>query len=261
MAPLIGIYSYISKDYFPIADFVPSAQYRAVSDDPFIIGLRAIFAERPDLKPATVSTEAGLDKSAIRKMLDGSVKSPKISNAVKIASILGTTIEEIVGDPQTVWIEKPHASLAGNVGAGAQVPVFEAYPNGSGPKVPLPPGLKRTDVIAVRIEGDSMEPVYSAGDLLFYHRETADGVPAESIGHRCVCEDANGMGWVKQIKLGSQPGLYNLVSLNPGATNMHDVELKWAARVLLHWPAELVAPFEHGQSQYQHQITSENQSR
>ena len=39
-----------------------------------------------------------------------------------------------------------------------------------------------------------MGPAYSAGDLLFYTRNSADGVPSEVIGNRCVCEDKDGVG-------------------------------------------------------------------
>ena len=89
-----------------------------------------------------------------------------------------------------------------------------------------------------------MEPIYFEGDLLFFRRETHDGVPSEAIGRTCVCEDAAGMGWVKQVKPGSSPGLFHLIALNPQSDNMHDVELKWATPVRLHWPAELVSKLD-----------------
>lgn len=91
----------------------------------------------------------------------------------------------------------------------------------------------------MEIEGDSMEPIYSAGDLLFYTRHTHEGVPSEAIERRCVCEDTEGHGWVKLIKPGSAPGVFHLIALNPDAINQHDVQLKWASPVRLHWPAEL----------------------
>lgn len=151
-----------------------------------------------------------------------------------IAGILKVSVTDLIIE------ERPTVAIAGNVGAGANVPVFDVYEKGDGPQVQCPPGLSPHGVVAVEVIGDSMEPIYSAGDLLFYTRHSHEGVPADVVGHRCVCEDAEGMGWVKQVKLGSAPGLFNLISLNPGADNMHDVTLKWAARVRLHWPADLV---------------------
>lgn len=142
--------------------------------------------------------------------------------------------------PSDLIIEsRPTVAIAGAVGAGAMVPVFDAYEKGDGPQVECPAQLSPHGIVAVEIVGDSMEPIYSAGDLLFYTRESSDSVPTDAVGHRCVCEDVDGMGWVKQVRAGSAPGLFNLISLNPGADNQHDVKLKWAARVRLHLPADL----------------------
>jgi phage repressor protein C with HTH and peptisase S24 domain len=138
--------------------------------------------------------------------------------------------QEISADPEPYPLQ---------VGAGAQVPVFDAYEKGDGPQVECPPGLSPHGIVAVEVEGDSMEPIYSDGDLLFYTRNGHDAVLSDDIGHRCVCEDEDGMGWVKQIKPGDEPGLFHLISLNPGANNIWNVRLKWAARVRLHWPVEL----------------------
>ena len=204
--------------------------------DPFVRGLQAIFDRNSSLKPATVSKAAGLSTSAIRKMFENGSQSPKVTTARKIADVLNLTIEDVIAGADA---PQKSISIAGKVGAGATVPVFDAYEKGDGPQVEAPPGLPAHGIVAVEVEGDSMEPIYSAGDLLFYTRDAADGVPDDVIGHRCVCEDEDGNGWVKQVRLGSEKGRYNLVSLNPSATNQHDVRLKWAARVRLHWPADL----------------------
>ncbi|ETX26611.1 phage repressor protein [Roseivivax isoporae LMG 25204] len=149
-----------------------------------------------------------------------------------LAKIFGLSASDLIIEA------RPTVAIAGRVGAGARVPVFDAYEKGDGPQVEAPPGLSPHGVVAVEVSGDSMEPVYSAGDLLFYSRIAPDAVPDDVIGHMCVCEDLNGMGWVKQVKRGSERGLFNLISLNPGAETMWDVPLKWAARVRLAWPAE-----------------------
>ncbi|AUQ74781.1 XRE family transcriptional regulator [Phaeobacter piscinae] len=151
-----------------------------------------------------------------------------------IANILGVAVSDLIVE------DRPTIAIAGKVGAGAQVPVFDVYEKGDGPQVECPPGLSPRGVVAVEVEGDSMEPVYSAGDLLFYTRDSSEGVPGDVIGHRCVCEDVDGMGWVKQVKAGDEPGLFHLISLNPTGANMWNVHLKWAARVRLHWPVEFV---------------------
>ncbi|MHA7870643.1 MAG: S24 family peptidase [Salipiger thiooxidans] len=183
-----------------------------------------------------VTRAAGVSYEQYKGFMQGKSRSTNVDDAFKVAQAFGVSVEDFfAGDLDTATT----ITIAGTVGAGARVPVFDAYEKGDGPQVECPPGLSPHGIVAVEIEGDSMEPTFSAGDLLFYTRHTHEGVPVDVIGHRCVVEDETGMGWVKQVKLGSGPGLFNLISLNPTADNMHDIKLKWAARVRLHWPAEL----------------------
>lgn len=207
--------------------------------DEFLEGLRKVM-EAKSLKPAPLSEKAGLGTTAIRDLYRKKAASPKLSTALKIADAVEMSVDQIIAAAHAPVPTLRTIAIAGRVGAGAYVPVFDAYgKEGDGPRVEAPPGLPTSGVVAVEVEGDSMEPIYSAGDLLFYTRTTPDGVPTEAIGRRCVCECEKGLGWVKQVKLGSEPGLFNLISLNPGAENQHDVRLKWAAPVRLHWPADL----------------------
>ncbi|GAA6196997.1 S24 family peptidase [Pseudophaeobacter arcticus] len=183
-----------------------------------------------------LAEKAGVSYEQLKKINQGKTQSTNAEDALRIAAATGVSLERFMagdfGGPSTI-------AIAGKVGAGAQVPLFDAYEKGDGPQVECPPGLSPHGIVAVEVKGDSMEPVYSAGDLLFYTRNGHDAVPSDDIGHRCVCEDEDGMGWVKQIKPGDEPGLFHLISLNPGANNIWNVRLKWAARVRLHWPAEL----------------------
>lgn len=183
-----------------------------------------------------LADKAGVSYEQLKKVSQGRTQSTNAEDALKLASAVGVSLESfMLGE----FDGSPTIAIAGKVGAGAQVPVFDAYEKGDGPQVECPPGLSPHGVVAVEVEGDSMEPVYSAGDLLFYTRNGHDSVPDDVIGHKCVCEDVEGMGWVKQVKAGDEPGLFHLISLNPTGSNMHNVRLNWAARVRLHWPAEL----------------------
>lgn len=175
----------------------------------------------------------------VPKQVDRSVVNKMVLGGRKISAEELLSISQITGFPLPNELHRPTVAIAGAVGAGAMVPVFDAYEKGDGPQVECPPQMSPHGVVAVEVQGDSMEPVYSAGDLLFYTREAAEGVPSDAIGHRCVCEDMDGMGWVKQVRAGSEPGLFHLISLNPGADNKHDVKLKWAARVRMHLPADM----------------------
>jgi phage repressor protein C with HTH and peptisase S24 domain len=185
-----------------------------------------------------VALDSGVSYEQLKNLSQGKSKSTNVDDAVRIAASFGISLEALL-EGQLTSNRAPTIAIAGKVGAGAQVPLFDAYEKGDGPQVECPPGLSPHGVVAVEVEGDSMEPIYSAGDLLFYTRNGHDAVPSDDIGHRCVCEDEDGMGWVKQVKPGDEPGLFHLISLNPGANNIWNVRLKWAARVRLHWPAEL----------------------
>ncbi|WP_254658821.1 S24 family peptidase [Ruegeria sp. TM1040] len=205
--------------------------------------LARITERREELKLSeqALALQSGMSKDGIRNWrrrfeAGDDNAGANVSSISKVASTLGVSelwLLHGIGESKT-----PTISIAGKVGAGSQVPVFDAYEKGDGPQVECPPGIGPHGVVAVEVEGDSMEPVYSAGDLLFYSRNGHDSVPDDVVGYKCVCEDADGMGWVKQVKAGDEPGLFHLISLNPTGANMWNVRLKWAARVRLHWPAE-----------------------
>ncbi|MDO6586826.1 S24 family peptidase [Salipiger sp. 1_MG-2023] len=183
-----------------------------------------------------VTASADVSYEQFKGFLQGKSRSTNVDDAIKVAHAFGVSMEAFMAGQ----ISKPSTiAIAGKVGAGAQVPVFDAYAKGDGPQVECPPGLSPHGIVAVEVEGDSMEPMYSAGDLLFYTRQTDNGIPSDVIGHRCVVEDEDGMGWVKQVKAGDEPGLFHLISLNPGAQTMWNKRLKWAARVRLAWPSDL----------------------
>lgn len=141
---------------------------------------------------------------------------------------------------QLIVEDQPTVEIAGSVGAGAKVPVFEVYEKGAGPRVEVPAGFPTSGIVAVEVQGDSMAPTYAPGEMLFYTRVTPDGVPDDAIGRICVVEDADGMGWVKQLRAGDEPGLFHLVSINPGSETMWNKRVKWAARVRFNLPPEVV---------------------
>ncbi|WP_320179636.1 helix-turn-helix domain-containing protein [Roseovarius pacificus] len=209
-------------------------------EDKFLKGLTKIMAQR-ELKDAPLSQAAGLSPSYIRDLKRGKAASPTLAKAEMIARAMGLELADIFAAAENS-AEVQVVAIAGKVGAGARVPVFDAYEKGDGPQVSCPPGLTPNNVVAVEIEGDSMEPVYSAGDLLFYTRETHEGVPLEAIGKRCVCEDESGHGWVKVVREGREKLTFDLHSFNDSSAPMYGVKLRWAAPVRLHWPAELVQP-------------------
>lgn len=194
-------------------------------------------ARRPKMTQERLAAALGCTQSVISKIENGSMELT-VSMAEQIADHLQVPLIAILPLGRSV-------SVAGRVGAGARVPLVDGYEKGDGLyHVACPADLPFNDgLVAVEIVGGSMSPVYEDGDLLFYSRASL-GVPTEAVGSKCVCEDESGDVWVKQVKRGSAPGLFHLVSLNPTAENMHDVKLKWAAPIVMHLPMALVQPMD-----------------
>ena len=214
--------------------------------DAFVRGLK-ILIEAEGLKMKPLSLAAGMGESGIRDLFRyGSA--PKVNNAHAIATELSRTVDEIIMIVMKGALpdgaREPTIPIAGCVGAGAAVPLHDATEDGGIYQVAPPSQLRGMsnsgDIAAVEVTGDSMVPMYQPGDVLFFSRKTHEGIPDEDIGRPCIVEDTDGMAWVKQVKRGDQPGLFHLISLNPTSETLHNVRIKWAARVMMVLPVEMV---------------------
>lgn len=165
--------------------------------------------------------------------LISSKKQPSMRTLEKIADALAISVGDLYASVTPI-------SVAGRVGAGAEVDLMDAYEKGDGHYfVNCPPQLPPHGIVAVEVVGDSMMPIYEPGSVLFYSRDVV-GVPAEAYGRICVCEDRDGKAWVKQVKPGATKKTFDLLSINPTGINMHDVSLRWAAPVRMHLQPDLV---------------------
>jgi hypothetical protein len=226
------------KGNFPLVAWRIQGDTHFMSFDPFVAGLRAYFAANPHEKPSSISVKAGLDASVIRKMVAREDYSPKVSTARKIAAALGMTVDDLANGAISAAGARD-VSIAGSVSAGDGVELVDVYEPGAGRAVRRPEGLPTSGIVAVEVSGDSMEPIYSDGDVLFYSRPTHDAVPSEAMGRKCICVDHDGNVWVKLVKPGEKIDFFHLIAINPTSINRFDVALKWAAPVILHWPKEL----------------------
>lgn len=111
--------------------------------------------------------------------------------------------------------------LVGAVGAGAEI-----LPMDSLGYVEAPPGVAGPNTVAVLVRGDSMLPVYRDGDIIYYDRHEE---PVGLVGRDAVVELEDGRSMLKQIMVGSAPGLWTLISHN--AAPIIDVRIVRAARV------------------------------
>lgn len=154
---------------------------------------------------------------------------------------------KIFGIPASQLIDEDAVPvpILGRVGAGAKVPLLDVTEIGETPQlVAAPPQMVRygppEGIAAVEVEGNSMSPMYQPGDVLFYTRATHEGIPSEDIGLPCIVADADGQAWVKLVKRGDEPGLFHLISLNPTSETRHNQRIKWASRVRLSLPFDMV---------------------
>jgi phage repressor protein C with HTH and peptisase S24 domain len=183
----------------------------------------------------TMRLRQTIDRSKVNKMVLGK-RSVSADEALAIAEITGTPMPSVGREAQPRLI-----AVAGRVGAGAYVPLVDAFTKGDGLyHVIAPDILPERSMVAVEVEGDSMAPMYQPGHVLFFSRSVHDGILEEDIGRPCVLEDTDGNGWVKLVKRGTEPDLFHLIALNPSADSAWDRSIKWAARVILALPAELV---------------------
>lgn len=198
--------------------------------------IERLVAERGS-NPRAVALAAGMSPTGVRDIITRKTKNPTFASLQKIAQVLGADVLDIVG---ALPAGNREIAVAGRVGAGALVELTDAHAKGDGLyMIACPPQLSPNGIVGVEIEGASMSPVYQEGDVLLYSRD-AMGVPSEAMNRICVCEDETGHAWVKQVRAGTQPGKFHLISANPAGENRFDVVLKWAAPVRLHLPAEFI---------------------
>ena len=187
-----------------------------------------------------LAAKAGLSRSHLNQIELGG-KSINSLRMQQIAGALGVDVRDLF-EPT----EPSHVPVLGRVGAGAEVSM-----DGQGGcalyELPCPAQLDPQGLAAVEVVGDSMSPAIPPGAVLFYRRDADRGVPTEALGRVCIAETADGNVWAKQVKTGTQPGLFHLISINPASDNLLDQRINWAAPVLLVLPPELVTqPFQTG---------------
>lgn len=181
---------------------------------------------------------AGISRSYLNELELGA-KTINANRLDQVARALGVAATDLI------LHEARSVAVAGRVGAGALVPLVDAYEKGEGLyHVSCPPQLAGRRVVAVEVEGDSMMPMYQPGHVLFFTRNSHEGVLDADVGLPCVIEDEQGNAWVKLLKRGNEPGLWNLISLNPTSESVWGRKVKWAARVALALPADLVSRIE-----------------
>lgn len=154
----------------------------------------------------------GVQKAAIQKYEKGTVKNIKRASLIKLAEVLGTTPEYIIGWDAPKNIEPLDTSglkmipIIGRVAAGTSC---LAESNIIGYEPVQGSGKSKSEQYAfLRVTGDSMYPMFMDGDLVLVRIQ-----PSVDSGAYAVVTIDNEDGVVKQIVYGSD--FIELRSVNP----------------------------------------------
>jgi transcriptional regulator with XRE-family HTH domain len=172
----------------------------------------------------SLSVAAGLNETYVRDVLAGRSR-PTVTNLIKLAEALHTSIADLIGegDPTTKVVP-----VMGYVGAGAEVePEFEQVPPEGLDHVTLPfavPG----DLIAFKVRGTSMLPVYREDAVVLVYREQRRAIES-FYGEEAAVRTADGRRFIKTITRGGRVGTVTLTSWN--ANPIEDQRLEWVGEI------------------------------
>lgn len=187
--------------------------------------LRRIMGKK-NVKPTTLSQRIGPSKTLVKDLLT-KTSDVQLSTLRKLAGALNVELGDLLA--------LPRVPIVGKIGAGGSV-AFVALQEDEQADIEdtvlRPPGVSGK-LVALIVEGSSMLPKYSDGDIIYIQREH-DGILESDIGDDCAVRLKSGETYVKQLVRGSEPGRFTLRSLN--APDMENVEVEWATRVLFIMP-------------------------
>ncbi|MFV1851617.1 MAG: helix-turn-helix domain-containing protein [Thalassospira sp.] len=136
------------------------------------------FQRKHKLQQTKWATDAGVDESTLRKILKGTTKTtPRYDTLEKLASIAGTSVEEMLGEePPSPTEATTHTSEPTN-SASAKVPVI-GYTGPDGKYglffgnpckhvLRIDPLVDVLDAFAAYVMDDTMELRYSKGDIVY----------------------------------------------------------------------------------------------
>ncbi|OLY47456.1 XRE family transcriptional regulator [Bartonella apis] len=182
-------------------------------------------------RQADLAEKLSVTQACISRWFSGA--DPRGEHRDKITEIFNaiTGKTEITGNTQIS--SKSYVPLMGYVGAGAKIkPDFgEMPPDGLGfIEIPFP---MPADMVAFRVRGDSMLPVYREGHIIIVCRNQTK--PLEAFyGEEAVVQTSDGRRFIKTIMRGVNG--VNLISWN--ATPIEDVKLKWIGEIFAVLPRQ-----------------------
>ena len=196
-------------------------------------------AARYSMSASGLARKAGLDSTAFNKSkrlsADGRPRWPSTESLAKIMDATGATLDELFGlarAPRPPAVREPRPApvpLLGFAQAGAGGYFDDAgFPVGHGwDLVEFPAGVADGSY-ALKVQGDSMLPLYRDGDVLIVH-------PGATVrrGDRVVVKTAGGEVMAKILTKRSAQ-IIELTSMNPDHPDrsLAAAEIEWIARIV-----------------------------
>lgn len=192
--------------------------------------------DQKGVKPTTLSQRISSSKTLVKDLLT-KVSDVQVGTLRKLAGALDVELGDLLA--------LPRVPIVGKIGAGGSV-VFVALHDDErvDPEdtVLRPPGISGK-LVALVVEGSSMLPKYSDGDIIYIQRDPLVNILDTDIGDDCAVRLRSGETYVKQLVRGSEPERFTLRSLN--APDMENVEIEWATRVLFIMPRRSREMLDH----------------
>ena len=174
------------------------------------------------LKLEQVGEGVGLSAMQVSRLERGT-RPLSLDAVFQFAEFFGCRAVEILSESPVVAT----APLVGYVGAGAMYypdPEHGAWQEIE--QVEAPPS-GRPGVVAVRVRGDALYPVYQEGDLLYFRREPQ--VPIERcLGKDCIVQIGDGSTHVRRVE--EEPEGYRLEAYS--RPPIRTIKIVWAAPIL-----------------------------
>ena len=192
-------------------------------------------AMRNGLSPSGLARRAGLDATTFnvskRHSRHGRQRWPSTESISKILDATGWNLEEFVGlvRHDASIGRTQHIPILGFAQAGKHGFFDDSgFPVGSGWDQAEFPAVGDTDAYALKVTGESMLPVYRAGDIVIVS-------PAANVrrGDRVVVKSAAGEVMAKLLENRSREGI-DLRSFNPEFPDIHLAaeQIVWLARIV-----------------------------
>ncbi|KQZ19396.1 DNA-binding protein [Mesorhizobium sp. Root552] len=196
-------------------------------------------AERYSLSASGLARRAGLDSTAFNKSKrlssDGRPRWPSTESLAKIMEATGASLDEFMKllgtrpDADALPAQRPTVPLVGFAQAGAGGFFDDSgFPVGHGWDLVELPAQSTAASYALKVQGDSMLPLYRNGDVLIVE----PGARVQK-GDRVVVKTTAGEVMAKVLSRQTEKSIL-LVSLNPEHPN-RDIpahEIEWVARIV-----------------------------